>query len=376
VFLSELTNRKDLGRCELLFRNSNIDVLTDIPFTDMIRARMRYVPTPQTVPYIGAAAFTVTAGTGSRLVSVTGCGGSLSGSTYTSGQIEADCTVTATFETDAAISVSPPRKGFGNVTGGTSSTQAFTLSSAGTAALTVNSTSLSGGDKTMFSLTQGTCPSLTPTIAAGQSCAIDVTFAPDTAGTKTTILVITSNAYNAPALNLGLGGTGVCPLTVTGAAAGSAGTVTGGTAINCTIAADGTASGVCLETDSVSTVVLTASPAPGASTIWSGCTVTLTPTTTVTAAFSSFTVKTVQGDATVALYSTIQAAFDIADSEDIVEMQASTFGENPSFNLNNVQITLGDGFDAPFTSQTGYSTIAGTLTISAGTVTVEDLMIR
>jgi len=53
--------------------------------------------TPQTVNYNGTASFTVTPNTGYQIASVTGCSGTLSGNTYTTGPITGDCAVTATF---------------------------------------------------------------------------------------------------------------------------------------------------------------------------------------------------------------------------------------------------------------------------------------
>ncbi|BCS53402.1 hypothetical protein GSVR_17100 [Geobacter sp. SVR] len=47
--------------------------------------------------------FTVTASNGYDIATVTGCGGSLSGSTYTTGAITGACTVTVSFSTSAAI---------------------------------------------------------------------------------------------------------------------------------------------------------------------------------------------------------------------------------------------------------------------------------
>jgi alpha-tubulin suppressor-like RCC1 family protein len=54
-------------------------------------------PTPQAIYYNATTSFTVTASSGYDIASVTGCGGSLSGNTYTTGPITADCTVTASF---------------------------------------------------------------------------------------------------------------------------------------------------------------------------------------------------------------------------------------------------------------------------------------
>lgn len=63
----------------------------------------------QTVSYNDTISFTVSALTGSHLVSVTGCNGSLSDSLYTTGQITDNCTVTATFAPDSyTITTSVP----------------------------------------------------------------------------------------------------------------------------------------------------------------------------------------------------------------------------------------------------------------------------
>lgn len=60
-------------------------------------------PASRTVNHGQTTTFTITPNTGYR-ASATGCGGTLSGNTYTTGTITADCTVTATF-TDAYISL-------------------------------------------------------------------------------------------------------------------------------------------------------------------------------------------------------------------------------------------------------------------------------
>jgi hypothetical protein len=53
--------------------------------------------TPQTVDDGATATFTVTATPPYQIESVTGCGGTLAGNTYTTGEISGDCTVSATF---------------------------------------------------------------------------------------------------------------------------------------------------------------------------------------------------------------------------------------------------------------------------------------
>ena len=53
--------------------------------------------TPQSVNYNQSTSFTVTPNTGYHINTVSGCGGSLVGNTYTTGPITAACSVTASF---------------------------------------------------------------------------------------------------------------------------------------------------------------------------------------------------------------------------------------------------------------------------------------
>lgn len=91
--------------------------------------------TPQTVNYGETTAFTVTAATGYHVVGVTGCGGSLVGSTYTTGSISENCTVVATFAIDTyTITASSGSNGSispsGGVTVNHGSDQTFVMSPA------------------------------------------------------------------------------------------------------------------------------------------------------------------------------------------------------------------------------------------------------
>ena len=63
--------------------------------------------TAQQVNYGATTAFTVTPNTGYSIASVTGCNGSLSGNTYTTGAITANCTVTATFSLVSLPNLTP-----------------------------------------------------------------------------------------------------------------------------------------------------------------------------------------------------------------------------------------------------------------------------
>ena len=52
---------------------------------------------PQMINFLQSASFTITPNTGYHIASVTGCGGTLNGSTYTTGPITEDCMVSASF---------------------------------------------------------------------------------------------------------------------------------------------------------------------------------------------------------------------------------------------------------------------------------------
>ena len=70
---------------------------------------------PQTVNQNATTSFTVTPNSGYAIASVTGCGGTLSGSTYTTGPVTANCTVTASFAASAPNTLTVNRSGSGSV---------------------------------------------------------------------------------------------------------------------------------------------------------------------------------------------------------------------------------------------------------------------
>jgi hypothetical protein len=73
--------------------------------------------TPQTVNFNQTAAFTITPNTGYHIALVTGCSGTLNGSTYTTGPITSACAVTATFAINTySLTVTKAGTGSGTVT--------------------------------------------------------------------------------------------------------------------------------------------------------------------------------------------------------------------------------------------------------------------
>lgn len=73
----------------------------------------------QSVKYGGTVAFTVTSSSGYRVDTVTGCGGTLSGSTFTTAAVTSDCSVAATFAAlDQNVTVTAQSKGGGGAMDG------------------------------------------------------------------------------------------------------------------------------------------------------------------------------------------------------------------------------------------------------------------
>jgi hypothetical protein len=74
-------------------------------------------------------------------------------------------------------------------------------------------------------------------------------------------------------------------------------------------------------------------------------------------------------------FSALQAAYDDAIEGDTIQSQAWHLPENLSFD-RNISITLKGGYDSLFTNNPSATTINGTLTISEGSVIVDNIVIR
>src|SRR5207249_7863424 len=95
----------------------------------------------------------------------------------------------------SAASLSPTSLTFPSQTVGTTGTaQAVTLSNSGSAALSITGIAITGTNSGDFGQTNNCGSSL----AAGSSCAINVTFTPAATGTRSASLTVTDNASNSP----------------------------------------------------------------------------------------------------------------------------------------------------------------------------------
>ena len=106
------------------------------------------------------------------------------------------------------VSVNPTALSFGNQNlGTTSAAQTVTLTNTGTAALTINSITLTGANAGDFSQTN-TCPISPSTLAVSASCTFSVLFTPSANGARSASVSISDNAAGSPH-TITLSGTGV-----------------------------------------------------------------------------------------------------------------------------------------------------------------------
>lgn len=102
------------------------------------------------------------------------------------------------------IAVSPESIDFGNVQAGTTAEEVVTISNTGQAELGVNNISLGGTDAAAFTQTNS-CT----TVAAGESCEVSVTYAPDGEGDQNAVLSVESGDTENPVVDVPLTGTSV-----------------------------------------------------------------------------------------------------------------------------------------------------------------------
>lgn len=112
--------------------------------------------------------------------------------------------------TSPAGSLAPTTDGFGDdpISDGPSAARTFTLSSSGTADLTIPASgiTLTGTNSDQFQVTGGTCVAGTSSLSNGQSCTVNVAFNPSSVGVKSATLQVQTNDGDKTAT---LSGTGI-----------------------------------------------------------------------------------------------------------------------------------------------------------------------
>ena len=74
-------------------------------------------------------------------------------------------------------------------------------------------------------------------------------------------------------------------------------------------------------------------------------------------------------------FNNLQSAFNDAANGNTIESQWVTLTESDNFS-QNISTTLQGGYDCAYSNETAYSTIAGTLTISNGTLVIKNVIIE
>ena len=209
---------------------------------------------------------------------------------------------------DKILLVAPPSHDFGSVIiNSAPATRTFTISNTDLAAPVVSSISIGGPDASLFSVTPGSCSSLTPTIAVGGSCTVNVAFMPTSAGSRNATLQVASPDPVNQSFGVTLSGSGVLQsltllLTVDGTGSGTVHS-SPGTDINCI-------TGGCAQSYDLGTTVTLSGAANSGSTFsgWSGacsgagaCTVTMDAAQSVTATFTADPVPAIIGVSPTAL---------------------------------------------------------------------------
>jgi hypothetical protein len=95
--------------------------------------------------------------------------------------------------TTGPLSASPANMGFGHVAQGVPQTITETLTNNGSQPLNIQSVQVSGPDQGDFNLSNNTCTSTQSSLNVGDSCSVDVTFAPSGTGSETASLDITDD---------------------------------------------------------------------------------------------------------------------------------------------------------------------------------------
>ena len=115
------------------------------------------------------------------------------------------------------IAVDPDTNNFGEIAIGESASQVFTITNNGNANLVITDIGFSGDSAGMFTVDEtgggNPCGSLAPTIAAGDSCTLNVTYSPTAGGVHSVFLDIDSNDPDFATFLVALSGTGKLDVT-------------------------------------------------------------------------------------------------------------------------------------------------------------------
>jgi hypothetical protein len=298
-------------------------------------------------------------------------------------------TVESELYVPSSYRVTPAGHAFGDTpVGTTSASQTFTIDAFGSS-LSMAPFTITGTNSSMF-LSSTNCATQTlppvdpdkPSLAAGESCFVYVTFTPTSAGAKLATLVVGTDDPWIPTREIPLSGTGVVASTLTVNYAGA-----GDGSINSDppgIACSDKSASPCQGQFAGGTQVTLHQTADSNSLFsgWSGascagtdpCVVTLTANTSVTATFNH--VKPAKISGTGSYFDTLQAAYDSAIAGGVVQAREHTFTESPVFNGSGL-VTINGGYDLSYSTNSGtYSVVDGVLTVGTGGVVLSNIVVQ
>lgn len=148
-------------------------------------------------------------------------------------------------------------------------------------------------------------------------------------------------------------------------------------------------SGTCtVQFGSGSTITLLASPSSSSTALsyfstWTGCTsasgnsctVSISAAKNITATFSKLNPVHIANGSNY--YSTLQSAYNATGSTSTIQAQAVNLATgNLSTTSSSKTITLMGGYDATYAGRSGYTVMQGTLTVTKGTLVVDNIAIK
>ena len=241
-----------------------------------------------------------------------------------SGSSNVSIPLTGTGVTPATLTANPTSITFTNVVVGTNSTQTETIKNTGGSSATITAVTPSG---TGFSVSGITVP---VTLGAGQSVTFNVTFSPQSAGSFSGNVTVTSNAQN-PTLNIPLSGTAVTQGNLTA----NPSSINFGNVI----VGDALSQIVTLKNTGGSNLTVTGATISGAGMSYSGLSLPLTLTPNQSSTFSITFEPTSPGAVSGTMSLTVSGASNVSIALSGTGQTPATLTANPtSMTFTNIQV--------------------------------------
>jgi hypothetical protein len=261
----------------------------------------------------------------------------------------------------------------------TSTYRTFTINNYVSEPLVLGTISLSGANTSEFSLFNDQCSGMK--LYPGNSCTFQATFAPTSVGAKGVQVNIPSNDPDTTTLHIQLTGTATSTvetlnLTLNGTGNGTV-----------TINPPGIATNVNYSGIFDTGTSLTLHPQPVEYSLFYGwsssctnktgdCGITMNTGKNVTATFDKDTAHVARIDLpAITYFTTLLAAYTAAQPSAVIKAWGTSFTGPLTLGLSKA-VTIKGGYNEGYSTNGGYTTLQGSLTVKNGALTVERLVIR